>query len=105
MSESTSKPQINVQEAFDPELRQAQADMNAYAETRYQDQDANGSFHDPENGQFINADEYFDAQRAAHAEEGQTYEDMSMPDLARKLAEAEHHGDKTSSENISDVLL
>jgi hypothetical protein len=79
--------------------------MDAYVQNRPY-QDIRSNVHDPATGNLVNADKYFDAQRAIHKEESQTpYEEMTMPDLARKLAEAEHYGDKTSTENIEDVLL
>lgn len=99
-----SEQNPTVQEAFDPELRHAQADFDTYLQSRpYTDE--NGKVHDPQTGDFVNADNYFDRQRQASEAAGQTpYEDMSMPDLARKLAEAEHHGDRTMEGDVHQVL-
>ena len=97
MSEQT--PQINVQEAFDPELRQAQADMNEYVATRAADA--------AEQAQFDNfkdyAQEISDRQTAqeSDAKLDEYYDEMSMPKLARELAKASHEGDKTTEYDIS----
>lgn len=69
-------------------------------------QDSNGAVHSPIDGNFINSDEYFDKQRTTHEENLQTpYEEMGMLELARELAKAELAEDRTSTENISDVLI
>jgi len=97
--------QINVEHAFDPEARQAQADMDAYATTRpYEDEKGKG--HNPDNNQFINPDTYFDAQREAHEAETMPadYEKMSLTEAAKALAKAEFEGDKTKVEDLNDLL-
>jgi len=92
------------QEAFDPEVRQGQADWDAYLQSRPYEDDL-GNIHNPETGQFINADAYFDEQRQELEAADQTsYEDMSMSDLASKLAQAEHHGDRTMENDVHEVL-
>lgn len=95
---------INVQEAFDPELRRAQEEMDIYTENRpYEDE--NGNVRSPD-GAVVNAESYFDEQRSIAEETSDVaYEDMSMPDLARKLADAEHNNDRTTAENVNDALL
>ena len=97
---------INVEQAFDPEARQAQNEFDSYLESRpYKDE--RGAAHSPENGQFINSDEYFKTKRDQYEADTMptAYEDMTMPDLARALALAEHEDDKTKVEDIQDVLV
>jgi hypothetical protein len=96
---------ISVDQAFNPEQRQAQKDFDAYLESRpYQDEQ--GNTHHPENHTFINSDQYFDGKRDAAQAEGQTpYKEMPMSELARKLAQAEHYEDKTMENDVHEVLL
>ncbi len=97
---------IDVQEAFNPELRQAQQEWDAYLNSRpYVDGD--GKAHDPSNGQYINPDSFFDAHRQEieNTSPADDYEKMTVTTLARKLGEAEYNQDKTSQQNISDVIL
>jgi hypothetical protein len=91
---------INVDHAFDPEARQAQKDLDSRP---YKDE--NGNTRDAENN--LVDSNYFDTQREQHEAETMptAYEDMTMPDLARALASAEHEADKTKSEDIQDALL
>lgn len=68
--------QIDVETAFDPVAREAQAQMDIYAENRPY-QDAEGVVHDPANGNIVNPDEYFDEQHQIAKDHSQTaYEDM-----------------------------
>jgi len=102
----SEKPRINVQEAFEPELRQGQPDMDAYTNTRpYQDE--NGRVHHPHTGNFVDADKFFDAQRQdleqQHIEKA--YEEMSMGELAAKLADARSHEDRSTAQEINEVFL
>jgi hypothetical protein len=110
---------INVDQAFNPEARQAQADLDAYLETRPSEDKAGGKHH-PVTGELIDIDDeslttgdvhtdknYFEANRNQHYEDSMptAYEDMTMPDLARALAAAEHQADKTKAEDIQDALI
>lgn len=100
---------IDASLAFDFEARQQmqqeQSDMATYLDTRLK-QDANGSLHDPSNGAFANPDKFHDKQREEHLDGTTTpYEDMGMFELARELARAELSEDRTTTENISDILL
>ena len=96
--------QINVEHAFNPEARQAQADLNAYTETRPYE-DAAGRLQG-EKG-FINAEKHFDGLREAHEAETmpEAYENMSVTDVAKALAKSEYDADKTKVEDLSDVLV
>lgn len=98
---------IDVNHAFDPELRQAQADMDAYAQTRAFE-DANGKLRTP-NGQFTSANkqsELADSYREAQLDSTTTpYEEMSLTELADKWAEAESFEDKTTVDDVMDVVL
>jgi len=98
---------INVDQAFDPEARKAQAEFDAYMESRPY-MDANGSVHNPENGQFANPDKYFDAVREdseSASLQQDAYEDKGMVELARELGQAELNKDKTTENNVLDSLL
>ena len=97
--------QLNVEHAFNPELRQAQAELDEYLGSRPYE-DVKGNIHDPITDKFVNPDSYFNGARSDHEEESQTpYEEMGALELARELAEAEILGDKTTSGNVYDVLL
>lgn len=98
--------QINVDHAFDPQARQAQAEFDAYLQARPY-QDAKGAAHNPDNGQFMNADKHYDAARAAHEQEtleATDYDKMSMTKLAKELGQAELDQDPTRIGDIEDVL-
>lgn len=98
--------QINVDHAFDPQARQAQAEFDAYLESRPY-QDAKGAAHNPDNGQFINTDQYFNDARAEHkygTRDAGDYEKMSMTKLAKELGQAELDEDPTRIGDIEDVL-
>lgn len=100
--------QINVSSAFDPELRQAQTEFDAFMETRpYQSED--GKFHAPD-GERIKkkaVDAYFDQARVDHYDDSQEtpYEELSMSELADELAYAELTEDETRIGDISDALI
>lgn len=100
-----SQETATAEQAFNPEVRQGDKEWQAYKDSR-PTQDAQGNVHGPD-GKFVNADEHFARQYAeadAKHNDQTAYEDMSVPQLARKLAQAEFHGDKTSEENVDDVL-
>lgn len=99
-----SEQHYSVLEAFDPEARQAQAELDAYFASR-PFKDEQGLVRAPD-GTFANADTYFDNRRQELEIEGvESYESMSLPTLARKLAQAEIDDDETSVIDISDVLI
>jgi hypothetical protein len=105
MSEKPPAPaSISVDTAFHPEQQQqAQADFDAYLQTRPYE-DGAGAANSPE-GNYINSDHYFDQQReAAEAGSQVAYEDMQPSQLVKKLAEAEFHGDRTSMGSIGEAL-
>lgn len=109
MSEQAPTPtptpeQIDADAAFDPIARQAQAQMDIYAENRpYQDE---AGVHDPATGEVVNPGEYFNEQHQTAKDEAQTpYEDMSMSSLAHKLGEAEYNQDQTTQDSVTEVLL
>lgn len=117
MNEQAPQPAIDpqAQAAFDYEhiypaeqlkqRGQQQVEQHIYDENRPY-QDLKGNVHDPANGQFTDIDAYFDKQREIAEDSSQDpYETMSMTELARKLGEAEYDNDKTTSINVSDVLL
>lgn len=96
---------INVEQAFDPEARKAQTELNAYMDSRPYEDDR-GNIHNPDNGSFVNADTYFDGQRENFEADTmpEAYENMSLSQLAKKLASAEFENDTTKVEDISDAL-
>ena len=99
---------ISVDEAFNPELRQAQQDFDTYLETRPFTQDERGRVHHAQDGTFAKDgvfDEHFDQQRDDHKNNsGEAYEGMSVGYLARKYAEAHHLNDQTTADNVIEVL-
>jgi len=98
--------QINVDHAFDPQARQAQAEFDAYLQARPY-KDAGGTPRNPENNKFINDEKYFDAARAEHkygTRDAADYEQMSMTKLAKELGQAELDEDPTRIGDIEDVL-
>lgn len=111
MSEQTPQLQLSakasrdVDNAFDPEHRKAQAEWNAYLDSRpYESKKSNAK--DPESGKKIDSDEYFDKKREEHADKSnKAYENMTPFELTRKIAEAKFHGDKTIERNLYDALL
>src|SRR4026209_184874 len=110
MEKNTPQPPatINVDLAFDPELRQRQADFDAAMATRPFKDEA-GTVYRPDfpgEDNFMGADEvpkYFDDKREAHFEEtlGKPYEEQSVGELADELAYAELTDDKTKKEDVS----
>ncbi len=100
--------QINVDQAFNPELRQAQADFDAYLETRpYQGDDGKIYAPDGERIKKKAVDAYFDQARDSYYEESQgtSYEELTMSELADELAYAELTEDETKIGDLSDALL
>lgn len=87
----------NMDLAFDPEARkaymeneQAAIDMNAYNTARPST---------PEEAQAAREAHYTESMP-----EGEDYSELSLPDLAKKLGEAELDNDKTKATDIQDVL-
>lgn len=127
MSSQPSTPQpspeaIDVDAAFDPEKRQAKAQMGVYEDNRPGINEAgvavapDGSVLEVPEGMSEDAtqeeinkaatDAYFDEQRKTAKDHSQvSYEDMSIKALAHKLGEAEHFGDKTTEDSVTEVLL
>lgn len=115
--------QIDVEAAFDPVARDAQAQMDVYIDNRPGLNEAgipvapDGSELKPPEGMDVEGatqdeinqaatDSYFDEQHKIAEEGSQTsYEDMTIPALAHKLGEAEHFGDKTTEQSVTDALL
>lgn len=110
---------INLYDSFEPEARQGRRQADDYMETRPYEDKAGGKHH-PVTGELIDIDDeslttgdvhtdknYFEANRNQHYEDSMptAYEDMTMPDLARALAAAEHQADKTKAEDIQDALI
>ena len=109
MSEKT--PQLSpeatrdVDNAFDPEHRKAQAEWDSYLDSRPRES-KKGNIKDPESGKKIDSDEYFDKKREDHADKSsKAYENMTPFELTRKIAEAKFQGDKTTEQNLYDALL
>lgn len=100
--------QINVNHAFEPELRQAQADFDAYIETRpYQGEDGKIYSSDGDRIKKKEIGAYFDQARDGYYDESQEtpYAELSLSELADDLAYAELTEDKTKIEDLSDALL
>ncbi|MDQ3093773.1 MAG: hypothetical protein M3Q70_01185 [bacterium] len=99
------KSQINVNEAFDPQMRQAQAELNDYLESR-PSQDAKGKLHDPESGKFMNLEDAGKVYSNPEAglTEADDYNSMTPIQLAKLSAEAELNGDKTTMSSVDDAL-
>lgn len=101
---------INVDHAFDPEARKAQAELDAYLESRpYQDE--NGMLHEAGSNKFTNAEKVnaaHDAAREAHYEQTLSAEDYSgesLEQLARRVADARAEGDKTRALDAEDAFF
>jgi len=98
---------INVDHAFDPEARQAQAELDAYMDTRpYKGE--KGSIHNPSNGQFANYDDYLESKRDDHYDrtsEAGDYSDESLENLAKRVAQARHEGDKTRANDAEEAFF
>ena len=98
---------INVDHAFDPEARQAQAELDAYMDARpYQDD--KGNVHEPQSGKFANADNYHDGARNDHYDESLAegdYEGESLDQLAKRVAEARKDGDKTRANDAEEAFM
>ncbi len=95
----------SVEEAFNPELRQAEAEWNEYLDSRpYKDEQ--GNVHAP-NGQFANYNTLADNARSDHYHESmdRPWEELNFSELADELAWAELHNDETVANDVSDVLL
>ena len=109
MSEQT--PQLSpeasrdVDNAFDPEHRKAQAEWDTYLDSRPYEE--NGKVKNPDTGKKIkDADKYFDKKREKHASESnKAYESMTPYELTYKIAEAKFNGDKTTEQSLYDALL
>jgi len=84
---------------------QMQDEQAAYDATRPY-LDAVGNVHDPVTNTQINPDIYHQKKRDEHADSAiQTYEDMGMVQLTHKLADAEISGDKSTYNEVEEVLL
>ena len=101
---------INVDHAFDPEARKAQAELDAYLKSRpYQDD--NGMLHEAGSNKFTNAEKVsaaHDAAREAHYEQTLSAEDYSgesLEQLARRVADARAEGDKTRALDAEDAFF
>ncbi len=109
MSEQT--PQLSpeaardVDNAFDPEHRKAQAEWDTYLDSRPEEVD--GKVKNPDTGKKIkDTDKYFDKKREKHANDSnRAYESMTPYELTNKIAEAKFNGDKTTEQSLYDALL
>ncbi len=109
MSEQT--PQLSpeatrdVDNAFDPEHRKAQAEWDTYLDSRPYEE--NGKVKNPDTGKKIkNTDKYFDKKREQHAKDSnKAYESMTPYELTYKIAQAKFNGDKTTEQSLYDALL
>lgn len=87
------------------EYQQGQKEWKEYLSSRPTSEGGAAEAHHPEDGHFIDASEHFDGRRTELEEDGEeSYEDMQISKLARKLAQAEFTGDRTSQDSISEVL-
>jgi hypothetical protein len=99
--------QINVDRAFDPQARQAQAEFDAYLQTRPEDEFSLGVVNGANGPHPTLGSEYYDASRDNHYEatlEAGDYEKMSISTLAKELGQAELDEDPTRIGDIEDVL-
>lgn len=101
---------INVDHAFDPEARKAQAELDAYLESRpYQDE--NGMLREAGSNKFTNKekiDAAHDAAREDHYEQtlsAEDYSNESLEQLARRVADARAEGDKTRAIDAEDAFF
>lgn len=97
----------NVNSAFDPEARQAQADFDAYMASRPY-KDGRGNVHNPDTGDFINHEDYSQQHRDAHYEATQQegdYSGESLEQLAQRVAAARAEGDKTRASDAEDAFF
>lgn len=108
---------INVDHAFDPEARQAQADFDAYLDSRRFYADDNNKIHDGGEGQKFatkaDANAYYDAQREAHFEaSAQAFEpsraeyyNESLDQIAQRVADARQSGDTEQASQAEEVFF
>lgn len=98
---------INVDQAFDPEARKAQADFDAYMDSRpYKDD--NGRVHDAETGNFANLDAVMEQRRADHYDDSLTegdYSNESLEQLAQRVADARAEGDTTRANDAEEAFF
>lgn len=98
---------INVDHAFDPEARQAQADLDAYMDSRPYE-DAKGNVHAAEGGKFIKRDDFRYGESDKHYEstlEQGDYSGESLEQLAQRVAEARSRGDKTGANDAEEIFM
>lgn len=98
---------INVDHAFDPEARQAQADLDAYMDSRPYEDDK-GNAHDAETGSFIKKDDFRYGENDKHYEttlEEGDYSSESLDQLAQRVAEARARGDKTGVNDAEELFF
>ena len=104
---SAPSAHIDVDSAFDPEKRQAQADLDAYLESRpYKNED--GEVVHPETGEAIDFDAYMDQQREDHYDETNAegdYSGQSLAELAERAAKARETNDKTAQKDAEDAFF
>ena len=101
---------INVDHAFDPEARKAQAELDAYLESRpYEDE--KGMLHEAGSNKFTNKKKINAAHEAAREEHyeqtlsAEDYSSESLDALARRVASARAEGDKTRAHDAEDAFF
>lgn len=99
--------QINVDQAFDPEARKAQADFDSYMDSRpYKDD--NGRVHAADTGNFANLDETMESRRTDHYDESLLegdYSGESLDQLAKRVADARADNDKTRVNDAEEAFF
>ncbi len=98
---------INVDHAFDPEARQAQAELDAYMDSR-PFEDKNGSLHDAETNKFIAKDKFHGGEYDTHYEDSLAetdYSNESLEQLAQRVADARAEGDKTRANDAEAAFF
>jgi hypothetical protein len=98
---------INVDYAFDPEARQAQADFDAYLDSQPYKNDKGKARH-PLTDKPINYDKYMDDRRTAHEHDSSAesdYSNESLTQLAERVARARSEGDRTTANDAEEVFF
>jgi hypothetical protein len=98
---------INVDHAFDPEARQAQADLDAYMNSRAYE-DSEGLARSADDGSLIDNDQYRLGDNDTHYEDTLADSEMSgasLDQLAKRVAEARKDGDKTRATDAEEAFM
>lgn len=98
---------INVDQAFDAEVRKAQAELDAYMNSRpYEDEE--GGIHTAQGDKIVDSDKHHDAVRDGHytksLEQGD-YSNESLEQLAQRVTAARAESDRTRAADAEEAFF